>query len=265
MFLAVFNPTDAFAQTVPKPSVPSFTVKQVNCSYDVPPVYQTNPYTGKTEMTQAGYHVTNRTIDIKIQNQPFSYSYNGTTYTLYFNVRVKGHYETNWTEVYPASQVQWCFTDTLQVTGPLQSDSEYTKILLPCPYSDGDTLDLQVQSMVGHESTVLIFSNVMSSEGSHYETINAFDLTSDWSSTQTIIIGTGAQSSLTASADPKTSTLPSQTPTTVPQPPVNSSSLFNLTIEQIALVIMAVVIAVLALSVVVIWRKITGKKIRSEN
>jgi hypothetical protein len=45
------------AQSIPKPSVPEFSLKYVDHSYDVPTTYGTDPYTGKTIITQEGYHV----------------------------------------------------------------------------------------------------------------------------------------------------------------------------------------------------------------
>jgi len=62
-------------QAVSKPSVPQFTVKFVDNSYDVPPSTTTtvNPYTGeKNTITTPGYHVTNRTIEVKVPNQSFT-------------------------------------------------------------------------------------------------------------------------------------------------------------------------------------------------
>lgn len=51
MFTSVFNITHAQS----KPSVPEFTVKLVDNSYDVPPTQTTDPYTGTK--TIPGYHV----------------------------------------------------------------------------------------------------------------------------------------------------------------------------------------------------------------
>ena len=90
----------ASAQSIPKPSVPEFTVKFVDYSYDVPTTTSIDPYTGKT-VTNQSYHVENRTIQLEIKNQPFnSYIANGQNISFYFNVREKGHYEENWTTIY---------------------------------------------------------------------------------------------------------------------------------------------------------------------
>src|SRR3990172_3290742 len=57
--------------SIPKPSVPEFTLKLVDSSYDEPTTYSTDPYTGK-QVTHEGYHVESRTIELKIKNQPFT-------------------------------------------------------------------------------------------------------------------------------------------------------------------------------------------------
>ena len=50
--------------SITKPSVPEFTVKFEAHPYDVPPTYGIDPYTGKNVMTQAGYHVENKSIEV---------------------------------------------------------------------------------------------------------------------------------------------------------------------------------------------------------
>ena len=74
--LLAVKPTNA--QTIPIPSAPQFTVRAVNVS-------STNNYL----------------IEISIKSQPNAYSYNGSLYQEYFNVRVKQHSAQNWTEAYP--------------------------------------------------------------------------------------------------------------------------------------------------------------------
>ena len=80
----------AFAQSIPKPSVPEFTIETVSRPYDVPPATTTatDPYTGKqTTTTQPGYHVENKTIEAVIKN---------SLGTSYYNFRYKGHYTQDW-------------------------------------------------------------------------------------------------------------------------------------------------------------------------
>ena len=95
------------AQAGYKPSVPQFTVKLVDNSYDVPPSTTTtvNPYTGeKNTITTPSYHVTNRTIEVKVPNQSFTQYRDESGYLcdLYYYVQVKGHFggEQDWHTLY---------------------------------------------------------------------------------------------------------------------------------------------------------------------
>ena len=95
------------------PAVPEFTVKLIDTSYDVPTTYSTDPYTGKT-ITQEGYHVERRTIEIRIKNQPFATNPLSPREVMY-NIRVKGYFGQEWRELYHPSDGY-----------PTPSDSEYT-------------------------------------------------------------------------------------------------------------------------------------------
>lgn len=84
----------AYAQTIPKPTVPEFTVEIADRSYDVPQTTTsyTDPYTGKTTtQIQPGYHVANRTIEVKINNQPLTpfTDQSGNNINLLYNVRYR--------------------------------------------------------------------------------------------------------------------------------------------------------------------------------
>jgi hypothetical protein len=131
----------ALAQSIPKPSAPEFTLKLADHSYDVPATYSTDPYTGQN-ITHPGYHVENKTIDITIKNQPFASSINGATYQLYFNIRDKGSFEDNWTEL------SW--TDRTSGTLVPQSNSQYTVVSYPTQsYPINASLDFQIQALIG--------------------------------------------------------------------------------------------------------------------
>jgi len=87
----------AFAQSIPKPSVPEFSLKLAAYPYDVAPVTTMDPYTGKTAITQAGYHVENRSVEITITNQPFTpYSVDGSEVNAFYQVQFKGGFGANW-------------------------------------------------------------------------------------------------------------------------------------------------------------------------
>ena len=97
----------AFAQSIPKPSVPEFTVELFDSSHDILPTSTIDPFTGQT-ITDAGSHVEARTIEIRIKNEPFTpfaVTEGSTNWTAYFfyNIRWKGHYEQGWHEIYNPS------------------------------------------------------------------------------------------------------------------------------------------------------------------
>lgn len=175
---------------IPKPSVPEFTVELVDYSYDVPPTYKIDEYTGKTVVDTGGYRVENLTIQITITNQPFSYSSNDTTYHLYYNVRVKGHFGQDWKEKYAWERYATPSTKAKYVSGPIQSDSEHTIVLLSASGYPVDTqLDIQVQAVVGHDSWVFVNDHPLAPYPiGHSEPAVAFDVASNWSSTQTLTI-----------------------------------------------------------------------------
>jgi hypothetical protein len=83
----------ASAQAISKPSIPEFSLKYVDHSYDVPTTYGIDPYTGKTIITQEGYRVQNNSVEVIIKNQAFT-SYrneNGSVIWLYYRIVSKGH------------------------------------------------------------------------------------------------------------------------------------------------------------------------------
>jgi hypothetical protein len=88
--------------SIPKPSIAEFTSKYIDLSYDVPPTYGTDQYTGQAIIIQDGYHVDNRSIQFTIKNQLFTSftDANSTEISLYYNFRIKGTYGTEW-DYYP--------------------------------------------------------------------------------------------------------------------------------------------------------------------
>ena len=138
----------ASAQSATKPNVPEFTLKYVDLgTYDVPPSTSpsTNPYTGETtNITISGYHVDNRTIELTIKNQPFtSYESNGQIINFFFNVRFKGYYVQNWTNLY--------YTEDYIVEN---YSSAYTKLSYSLGRIFGELnpkgqVDFQVEAIIG--------------------------------------------------------------------------------------------------------------------
>jgi len=132
----------AFAQSIPKPSVPEFSVKLLDSSYDEPTTHSTNPYTGE-KVTHPGYRVESRTIEIKIKNQPFTpflveeATANWTAY-LQYNIRWKGHFEQDWHEIY---------IPTNGFAGA-NLESDYTAISFEGEYSSSEGLNLYYQGLI---------------------------------------------------------------------------------------------------------------------
>jgi len=185
---------------VTKPSVPEFTMKYVDLSYDVPPTYGIDQYTGES-VTNAGYHVENRTIEVAVKNQPFvSYIDNSTgapwNITLFYNVRLRGHYADNWTAVYNPyyGYPEQSNSDPTVITYSLD-DNVYP---LWDNLQQGGQVDFQVQALIGYvhreynpnaTDQLQMWPWVFTGE------------TSDWSSTQTVTID-GSTSTTTPTATP---------------------------------------------------------------
>jgi len=127
---------------ITKPSVPEFTLKFVGNSYDVPPTYGVDPYTGKNITIQEGHHVENKSIEVAIKNQPFT-SYrneNNSLVGLFYSIRVKGHFEDWHGE--PSSE-NYIY----------RSDSDYTVVAYSHRLegiSAGGQVDFQVQALIGY-------------------------------------------------------------------------------------------------------------------
>ncbi len=143
IFVSSLFVTVVCAQSIPKPSVPEFTLKYVDSSYDVSQTYGIDPYTGQNRTINAGYHVDNRTLVFTIKNQPFApyTDSNGNYIDLYYNFRAKGHYGNNWfqypfsnhpTDSYPSisGQSTWRYTGIYSTYSPKYPASklDYTEV-----------------------------------------------------------------------------------------------------------------------------------------
>lgn len=170
----------ALAQSIPKPSIPEFTLKYSDYSYDFPPTLGIDPYTGKTIITNSGGHVENKTIDVKINNQPFTSELsNGSVVSLYYTVRFKGHYgnESDW--IYPISGIQnWIKQTNDEYTVFTVRTNPANQIYLP---SYGE-VDFQVNAHLGNVNLI----NGRFWGANDYYVFDGTD--SGWSNTQTITI-----------------------------------------------------------------------------
>jgi len=192
--------------SISKPSVPEFTVKLADHSYDVPPhdvppTYGIDQYTGKNVTIQEGYHVENKSIEITIKNQPFT-PYNLTKYTVYYrdrdnfsriqssytydesktvnfyyNIEVKGHFGEDWKSVESSS-----FTYEGRQSN-VQYGSEYTIITVKADgYPADAVLDFRVQARIGYYYPY--------GPGVQVIGYDFYGQESAWSNTQTITIDT---------------------------------------------------------------------------
>ena len=200
----------AFAQSIPAPSVPEFTLEYVDNSYDVPPTTTStiNPYNNQTTtITVPGYHVKNMTIDLTIRNQLIPSSIEGNKSYLLFYVRLKGHYGDEW--IYPYTAIN---------SYPVQSNSDYTIISFPTSYGittiygenigylqAGDQIDFQIKAILAYGYN---FSLSAAYPVYSYDYVGV--AASDWSKTQTITIGENQTPS------PETTPTPSPAPTSSP-------------------------------------------------
>jgi len=194
------------AQSGFKPSVPQFSVKLVDSSYDVPPSTSTtvDQYTGKeTTTTTQGYRVEQRSIEVTIKNQPFTPYTNADRkeINLYYTVHVKGSFGEDWT-IFGHVQDFGSYTAVSSSPYTVQSDSEYTVLTSVIRYAAGSQLDFKVQAVVGY----LYNDNAGRLIPPWY--LVAIETSSGWSSIQVFIVPDGPS---TSSAPTQTVTLPPPT------------------------------------------------------
>jgi hypothetical protein len=238
--LVVLTAKPTNAQTIPKPSVPEFTIQYVAHPYDVPATYTIDPYTGET-ITHPGYHVENKSRVLVIKNQPLPPDLSNGEVTVYYQVRYKGHYSDNeWYEVYHLPDY------------PVQSDSEYTtispklNIQSKSASTDGAKIDFQVQALIG--SIYLVEARLYG--GANYWTFDGEK--SDWSCTQTITVNLTTPTPSPSSPTPTTPST-SQNPSSTPQQRVvETSVLFGLDWEQTIIAALGIAVVVLAVATVLL-------------
>lgn len=174
------------AQAISKPSVPEFTAKYVDASYDVPTTHSVDPYTGQ-DVTHQGYHVQNRTIQVSIKNVPFTpYESDGQLINYYLNIRVKGFYADDWLNVYSPDNGYLTQSNSTYTTVAFSLDDNYFPLWDNIP--GGGTVDIQVQALVGSVHRVL--------NSSATDPLSMFPWildgqTGEWSSTQTVTVPSG--------------------------------------------------------------------------
>ena len=189
----------AFAQSILTPSVPEFTLKFIQAYYN-----DTNPPEGATE--------------IIIKNQPFAPPNNLTQ--LFYGLRLKGHDDKNWTEVYSIN---------LSNLYPANSSSENTIIVFPqWGFFVYGEVDFQVEAVIA-----TAHPNMITPFGSW-----TYDGISNWSDTKTVNV-------------PIFSFYPTPTPSSSASTPTSTANnsypsiSFLLITNTISLIVIAILVAII--------------------
>lgn len=227
------------AQPISKPTVPQFTLKYVDYSYDVPPTYGTNPYNGKTEITVHGQHVDKKTLEVWIKNQVFTpyTDSSGHKIILGYGINWKGHFVNTWTfNPAPENYILASNSEYTVISFGFDGDSrsDYPIHWLSGLITTGDQLDFQVQAFIGY------YIITQSSPDPLFH--RAYDIevftgqTSEWSSSQSIVLEmSGPTVSPQPEYSPQTSSALTSTPLTlIPSPTSIISATINPTINPTA-------------------------------
>jgi hypothetical protein len=257
----------ANGQSIPKPSMPEFTLSYAKHPYDTPAQYTTDPYTGKSVMSSGGYHYENESIEVIINNPPFTshVDSSGNRTGMFYSFRFKGHYSPEWTEY-----KDWYY-DIYSDHGFHHygffnsSDGDYTvaalrKVVLGQLPADAE-VDVQVKTLVGYIYQKHYWTYM--GDGDYPVFVGE---ESDWSGTQTISLSDGTtvtQPAASPSVPPPTS-MPTETAsptptTTAASPDTQTAVLQELDWEQVAILVLAGVVAVLAVGLVALWRRLPKK------
>jgi|WetSurMetagenome_2_1015567.scaffolds.fasta_scaffold41978_1 hypothetical protein len=195
----------------PTLSVPEFTLKYADNSYDVPPTTSIDPFTGQNVENPA-HHVVNRSLTFIIKNQIIH------SETLHFVIGMRGHFSGNWTVIYDgvasesSTSIIWTFS-----TRDLPGLQEYSL------YRGGDSFYLPYTGEADFRIKAQTWGEVMattSPQNPFGGSITTLFGESDWSDTQTLTI---------PEAVPHETASPTPTTTLTPVPS-NSPSL-NLTLS----------------------------------
>jgi hypothetical protein len=192
---------NAMASTV-QLSVPEFTLKFVDASHNET---YTDPYTG----AKTTYLVQNRTIEIRIKNQPFTPFTNssGNYIGLYYNIRSKGHFSEYWMERNGGSD------------NYLQQNygSEYTVVPFYGDIPSSGQVEFQVEAIAGYNYEVVFAISGWVITGQE----------SGWSNTQIMSFPDGSVT-MSTSPNPTSSSAPSPDPTDsfspIPTPALSPAS-----------------------------------------
>lgn len=184
----------SFAQSLPKPSVPEFTVSVTDYTYDVPTTTTTTTDLDgrKITTTTPGYHMVNGSITLSIKNQPFTpyYDSDGYPINLYYHYRVG--IDADWTYSGYSPDVYFEATNTTYTSFTLGYQGNFIQVNggYSNRPSDG-TVNFQVEAFIGHTNTTYRFSGSPIIRPDDY-IVKYVGQASGWSETQTARIPNGA-------------------------------------------------------------------------
>jgi hypothetical protein len=147
------KPVDA--QEIPRPAIPQFSIRYVDYSYDIPAYTSTDSYTGQ-QIQHPSQHIGDIRVEGKIKNQPFTqYSSlnppNGSisgNIGFYYNVRYKGHFGIDWTEIYGYHNADFISQNY---------SSEYTNFTIYLQeFPEDAKIDYQIKALIGFEGRTYI-------------------------------------------------------------------------------------------------------------
>lgn len=172
--------------SIPKPSVPEFTMKLVDNSYDVPLTYtyEIDPFTGEeVQISSGGYHVENKSLVFTIKNQQFTPCTvkDGNVTNLHYKIRVKGHFAEDWTEL------GYIDSTDAETTIKAYALGENSDIYMLRGVTSGGQVDFQVQALIGYAYEVYDYDTHSGLFYLYFPGETCFTgETSGWSSTQTL-------------------------------------------------------------------------------
>jgi hypothetical protein len=249
--LAIAYFGSAEAQSIPKPSVPTFTASIIDKSYDVPPTTSVDPYNGQT-ITTKGYHVKNLVLEIRIKNEAFTAFTSDSGYyqvNYYYNIRWKGHFAENFTNLFAANYGTGYFPRAAGAETVFSTDGKYyCGLNIPdmTDFSPDDRIDLQVEAMIGYVA-----------DPGPFESEIFVGETSGWSNAQTVTVAAGSVATSTSPnpiGEPTSSVAPTTTMSTPTQG--NDDSISHLDWLELGFFGLCIVVALLVVIIALLRRKI---------
>jgi hypothetical protein len=243
-------------QEVTKPTVPEFSAKYVDYSYDVPAIYGTDPYTGNTVVTKQKEHIDNRTVEIKIQNMPFTpfNDSNRNTINLFFDVRYRGSYGGNWTTMF-GNQTQGIWvgqTNPYIKYGYAVQDysAQYTIISYQLTWQVpiNGRMDFQVEALEGYTAETFHDGHILFAAVG----FTFYGQESGWSNTQTVFLGEDEDYSSTPILEPSTVSTPTDTPNNPTAAPSTNDNKLQTSVSPAASIPMAIFLLVVVVFVIII-------------